>query len=183
LGLLDGIPFYYVGHTDIVLYHPILNRYKVLEIKTTGRKFVHDAMYKNSDQAIGYSIVLDSIARDQESTGTFDVMYLVFMTVQDLWKNFDYSKSRSMRAEWINTILLDIQRINTYRRAGIWPKRGGSCMDFGRPCQFFDICDMGPEHFNGTGEFDIITEEELAENHFDFRFSLQDIINTQMELV
>lgn len=175
--------YYYVGHTDIVLYHPILNRYKVLECKTTGRKWLHEAQYKNSDQAIGYSIVLDSIAKDQDSTATFEVFYLIYMTPQEQWVNYEFTKSRSHRADWINAILLDIQRINTHRAVNIWPKRGGSCFDFGRPCEYFDICDLDPSHFNPSGEFDIITPEELRTNDFDFWFTMKDIIVTQTELL
>lgn len=175
--------YYYVGHTDIVLYNPMLNRYKVLECKTTGYKYLHEAMYKNSDQAIGYSIVLDSIAEDQEATATFEVFYLIYMTVQEQWKQYEFTKSRSNRADWINSILLDIQRINTHRNVGIWPKRGGSCFDFGRPCTYFELCDLDPASFNGTGDFDIITEEELKGNGFDFWFTMRDIIETQQGLI
>jgi len=72
--------------------------------------------------------MLDSIAADRESTATFEVFYIVFATGLDSWKPFEFTKSRSMRAGWINTILLDIQRVNIYEKAGYWPKRGGSCL-------------------------------------------------------
>jgi hypothetical protein len=55
--------YYYVGHADVILFHPVLRRYRVLEIKSTGIKNIHPAMYKNSGQSTGYSIFLDEIAR------------------------------------------------------------------------------------------------------------------------
>lgn len=174
---------YYVGHADIILWHPNERRYRVLEIKTSGFTNLHEAMYKNSDQATGYSIMLDSIAADMESTATFEVFYLVFATGLDSWKPFEFTKSRSMRAGWINTILLDIQRVSIYKEAGYWPKRGGSCFDFFRPCEFFNICDLGFEHFNPRGDFDIVNKEDLDKHAFDFKFKLSEIISTQKELI
>lgn len=174
---------FYVGHADIILFHPKERRYRVLEIKTTGSKNVHEAMYKNSDQATGYSIMLDSIAADKEETATFEVFYLVFANSLDSWKLFEFTKSRSMRAGWINTILLDIQRVNIYKEAGYWPKRGGSCFEYFKPCEFFNICDLGFEHFNKEGDFDVVTKEDLNKHQFDFKFKLSEIIQTQKELV
>lgn len=175
--------YYYLGHMDVALYNPIERRYRVLEIKTTGLKWVHPAMYKNSDQANGYTIILDSIAKDIEETATFEVFYLVFTTVDGMWKRFDFTYSRSNRAGWINTIMLDINRINTYRKVEFWPKRGGSCMDYGKPCQFYDVCDLNTTGFSESGEFEEITEEELEEHSFDFRFNISKIIATQQELI
>jgi hypothetical protein len=171
---------YYVGHADIILYHPFEHRYRVLEIKTTGTKNLHEAMYGNSDQATGYSIMLDSIASDRESTATFEVFYLVFATAMDEWKLYEFTKSRSMRAGWINTILLDIQRVNIYKQANYWPKRGGSCFDYFRPCEFYGICDLDMENF---GKFVTLDKEELDKHEFDFKFKLSEIIQTQQELV
>ncbi len=174
---------YYVGHADIILWHPGERRYRVLEIKTTGFKNLHEAMYKNSDQATGYSIMLDSIASDRQSAATFEVFYLVFSTGIDEWKLFEFTKSRSMRAGWINTILIDIQRVNIYEKAGFWPKRGSSCFDFFRPCEFFGTCDLSFDNWNQTGEFAVVTKEDLDKHQFDFKFKLSEIIATQQELI
>ena len=175
--------YYYCGHVDVVLYNSFENRYRVLEIKTTGLKWSHEAMYKNSDQANGYSIILDSIAADIEATGTYEVFYLQFSTETSQWTRYDFTYSRSNRASWINTMLLDIQRANTYERISFFPKRGKGCMDYGRPCVYFGICDLDPSSFNGTGDFDMVTEEELVEQGFDFRFTLSQIIETQQGLI
>jgi hypothetical protein len=173
-----GNGYYYVGHADVILYHPIERRFRVLEIKTTGAKYVHEAMYQNSDQAVGYSIMLDSIAKDLEESATFEVFYLVFCTSTDKWERFDFTKSRSQRAGWINTLLLDIQRINTHRQVNFWPKRGGSCFKYSKPCQYFGICDL-----EQMPEFEIISKEEIEKHDFDFRFDLNKIIETQTELI
>lgn len=173
-----GNGYYYVGHADVIMYNPTERRFRVLEIKTTGAKWLHEAMYQNSDQAIGYSIMLDSIAKDLEESATFEVFYLVYCTSLDKWERYDFTKSRSQRAGWINTILLDIQRLNTHRQVKFWPKRGRSCMNYGRPCKHFGVCDLESER-----EFDVITPEEIDKHEFDFRFSLAKIIETQEALI
>lgn len=175
--------YYYVGHADIILFHPVLRRYRVLEIKTTGYKNVHPAMYKNSGQAVGYSVFLDEIARDIELTSTFEVLYLVWPTSIGFWTPYEFVKSRSARATWLNTVLLDINRIATYRKLNFFPKRGSSCFNWGKPCQYLDSCDLDPTAFNQTGEYYIVSEEDLAKHDFDFRFKVSDIIRTQQELI
>jgi len=178
-----GNGYWYAGHADIILYHRATGRYRVLEIKTTGAKYLHEAMYKNSDQSVGYSIMLDEIAKDLEESVTFEVYYLVFATSMDKWERYEFTKSRSMRAGWINTILLDIQRIELYKKVGFWPKRGGSCMSWGRPCEFIDTCDLDATYFTPTGDFAYITEEDIDQHQFDFKFNLESILKTQTELL
>lgn len=175
--------YYYVGHADIILWHPIFQRYRVLEIKTTGTKTLHPAMYQNSGQAVGYSVFLDEIARNIELTSTFEVQYLVFPSALGYWQKYEFTKARSDRAFWLNTILLDIQRIHTNRQLKFWPKRGSACFDYYRPCEFFDTCGLDDKSFNPTGEFAEIGQKELEEHAFDFRFKLSDILRTQKELV
>lgn len=175
--------YYYVGHADIILYHPVLKLFRVLEIKTTGFKNIDEAMYKNSGQALGYSIFVDQIAASHELSATFEVQYLIFGTSLDHWVNYEFTKSRSNRADWINTLLLDLQRINTYKTLSFWPKRGSECFNWGRRCQYFDRCDLDPSSFNPTGQFAIITEEELKQHQFDFKFKFSEIIETQKELI
>lgn len=175
--------YYYIGHADIILFHPSLKKYRVLEIKTTGAKNLHEAMYKNSGQSTGYSIFLDEIAKNAELTATFEVFYLVWPTSLDAWRLYNFTKSRSMRADWLNTLLLDIKDIDTYRTVNFWPKRGGSCFAWGRPCEYLDRCDLDPTSFNGTGKYHVTTAEELETHDFDFRFKLSDVLKTQKELI
>jgi len=175
--------YYYVGHADIILYNPSQRIYRVLENKTTAFKNVHEAMYKNSDQAVGYSVVLDSIAKDKAETTTFEVFYLVYSTAEEQFKLFNFTKSRSTRASWLNTILFDYQRIELCKKTGFWPKRGSSCFNWNRPCKYYDLCDLSFDNFNTDGEFDYIDSEEMIKHEFDFRFTLKEIIQTQEDLI
>jgi hypothetical protein len=175
--------YYYVGHADIILYHSKLRMYRVMEIKTTGMKFLDAAMYQNSGQGTGYSIFLDQIAKEHDSTGTFEIQYVVFPIHLGYWMKYEFTKSRSARADWLNTLLLDIQRINTNRAVKFWPKRGSACFDYNRRCEYFDTCDLSDNSFNESGEFAVIGENELKEHEFDFRFKLSEVIETQKELI
>lgn len=178
-----GNGYYYAGHADVIMVHKIDRTYRVLEIKTTNRKWIHPAMYKNSDQAVGYSVVLDSIAKDLETTATFEVFYLICMSEMQKFEILPFTKSRSNRAAWLNTILLDTHTIDLYRKTGIFPKRGASCFDYMKPCQYFDTCDMSFDNFKPDGEFALLSAEEIEQHSFDFRFHLKDIIETQEDLL
>lgn len=178
-----GNGYFYVGHADIILYNPMLNLYRVVENKTTIYRNIDEAMYKNSDQAVGYSVILDAIAKDKHATATFEVFYLVYSASEEQFKLFNFTKSRSARAGWLNTILFDYQRIELCKQTGFWPKRGNSCFNWNRRCKYFDLCDLPADSFNSTGDFDYITADEIKEHEFDFRFTMQEIIDTQKELI
>lgn len=175
--------FYYVGHADIILFHPIFKLYRVMEIKTNGMKNIDEALYKNSGQALGYSIFVDQIASSEELAATFEVQYLVFGSGLDQWTNYEFTKSRSNRADWINSILIDLQRIDTSRKLNYFPKRGNQCFNWGRRCQYYDSCDLDPSSFNPTGKFALITEDEIGQHAFDFRFKFSEVLETQKELI
>jgi len=94
LGMLIDLEtgHYYVGHADIILWHPRENRYRVLEIKTTGFNNLHEAMYKNSDQATGYSIMLD-----------------LLQPIENQQQHLKYSISYSL-PDWTHGNLLNLQK-------------------------------------------------------------------------
>lgn len=71
--LPDG--FKYRGFIDSVLRHKKDGRIMVLECKTTASNNLNAAMYKNSSQAVGYSVVLDRLFHDLSS---YEVLYLVY---------------------------------------------------------------------------------------------------------
>lgn len=175
--------YYYVGHADIILYHPIFKKYRVLEIKTTGFKTIDEAMYKNSGQATGYSIFVDQIANDQEAASTFELKYLIYGVHLGYWIDYEFTKSRSNRADWLNTLLIDLREIDTYRKLNFFPKRGTECFNWNRRCQYYDRCDLDAKSFNGTGEFAIIADEDIAKHEFDFKFKFSEILATQKELL
>ncbi len=147
---LDGV-FNYQGHIDLVLKHIRDPIFLTLELKTTSASEVHEAMYKHSDQALGYSIVLDKIARtayvdgNSSGIGSYSVLYLVYKSGKQEFEILPFTKSLLHRAEFLVGLMMDVHYIKLMDKVGHYPKNGSACYDFFRPCEFFTICDLSNE--------------------------------------
>lgn len=168
----------YKGYVDAVLVHKTTGEVMVLEVKTTSANSVNNATYKNSAQAIGYSIVLDALFPDLSS---YTVQYLVYKTKATDYEVLPFTKTYLDRALWIRTILLDIDTINMYEAAGIYPMRGESCNEFYRECEYFGICSLATETLVSP-----LNEEETAKiqnrlnTEFQITLTLNDLIQSQL---
>jgi len=172
----DG--FTYKGYVDAVLQHKETKEVMVLEVKTTSASSVNAATYKNSAQAIGYSIVLDTLFPELSS---YLVKYLVYKSKAQDYDVMDFEKSYLDRALWIRTLLLDIDTIKMYEEAGIYPMRGQSCNEFYRECPYFGLCTLATDRVTSP-----LTDEEEVEivrrNSEDFLITLHlnDLIRSQL---
>jgi hypothetical protein len=74
--------YYYLGHIDLILYHPVQKKFMILELKTTSFTSISEATYKNSAQALGYSLILDALVEKMnlDATASYTVLYLVYKT-------------------------------------------------------------------------------------------------------
>lgn len=135
------------GHVDLVLRHKITGELLVLELKTSSANYVQGSAYKNSSQAIGYSVILDRIEPDATSYG---VLYLVYLTKLARFETFEFPKTYHQRALWIRDRIVDeaevVRLIKEEGNYGIWPMQGESCNSFGRECEYMDICHLSTEH-------------------------------------
>ena len=134
------------GHVDLVLMHKLTGELLVLELKTTSAKYVKPAAYKNSAQAIGYSVVLDKI---KPGCSSYGVLYLVYLTHSCTFETFEFPKTYHQRALWLRDRIIDEENLIRLAREegsyGIWPMYGESCNSFGRDCDYMDICQMPTE--------------------------------------
>ena len=183
---LDGIPavevgfkiifpggFTYRGHIDAVLRHKETNQILVLENKTTRYKDPNPAMYKNSSQAIGYSIILDLIFGKLSS---YDVLYLIYKSTEFEYVQFPFTKTHNQRAQWIEELLLDIETIEMYSKANYFPMRGESCVRFGRECEYFNVCQM-------STSFLVKNKGQLAREdnrEYMYEVHIKDLIESQL---
>jgi hypothetical protein len=171
----DG--FKYRGFVDAVLQHRTTKEVLVLEVKTTSMEPVNPAQYKNSAQAIGYSIVLDALF---PSLSAYKVLYLVYQTKAEEFVQLPFNKSYYSRALWIRELLLDIETIKLYEEADIYPMHGESCYSFYRECEYLQTCTLSTERLisplTEAGEKKL--EEELAE--FQIHITLSDLIEAQI---
>lgn len=170
--------FKYRGFVDAVLQHRITGEVLVLECKTTNASAVNPAQYKNSAQAIGYSIVLDAIFPELSA---YKVLYLVYQTKSEEFVQLPFAKSYYARALWIRELLLDVDVITMYEEAEIYPMRGESCYSFFRECEYLQVCTLPTSRMTNklTVEEVIKLEEQLTQ--FQISVTIDDLITAQIK--
>lgn len=169
----DG--FRYRGFVDAVLKHRYNGNVAVLEVKSTSLNDIDEALYKNSAQAIGYSIVLDAIFSELSS---YDVLYLPYKKKVREYELRAYTKSYLQRALWIQELLLDIESIKLYANAGIWPMRGESCYSFYRQCKYFGTCTLSTQYLTKPVSQEV--SDKIASEEYSVELTLMDLLDSQL---
>ena len=160
------------GFVDAVLRNRDTGKVVVLECKTTGSATVNPATYKNSAQAIGYSIVLDSIFPDLSS---YEVLYLIYNTKSGEYLPIPFQKTYLQRALWIRELLLDIETIKMYEDAEVYPQHGESCYSFFRECEYLNVCQLSTSYLTKP-----CTPEQEDKTEYQISLTLDDLLTTQL---
>jgi len=180
LSFLITLPngFRYRGFVDAVLINNLTQEIMVLEVKTTGMATVNSATYRNSAQAIGYSVVLDHLFPNNSS---YEVLYLVYKTKSREYDTLPFTKSYLQRALWIRELLLDIDVIEMYESAGIYPMHGESCFNFFRECEYMYTCTLSTDKL--TDAITLEQEEKILKAHetYQINITLNDLIDSQLK--
>ena len=162
------------GYLDAVLQNTKNKKVVVLELKTSSAYAINPATYKNSSQALGYSIVLDVLF---PALSSYDVLYFIFRTKNLDYEKFAFTKSYVQRALWIQELLLEKQRILLYAANDCFPMHGENCVNkYSRECKFLNICTMSTSR--------LITPLLEAPNKepetYDVELTIQQVIDTQI---
>lgn len=134
--LPDG--YSYRGYVDAVLRHKVTGKILVLECKTSSGQ-PNPANFKNSGQALGYSVVLDILFPELSS---YTVLYLVYYTKAREFTELPFDKSLLQRALWLQDLLIDSKHVELYESFGSYPMYGESCFDFFKPCEYLGLCTL-----------------------------------------
>lgn len=179
LSFLITLPngFKYRGFVDAVLRHRVTGKVIVLECKTSSALSINPATYKNSAQAIGYSIVLDSLFPELSS---YDVLYLIYSTKSYEYEQLSFTKSYVQRARWIQELVLDTQVIKLYNDSDCYPMRGESCFTYFRECQFMNLCQMETSRLTQAPTVAQINELEKLNASYQIQITLEDLITSQL---
>jgi len=164
---------YFVGYIDAVLRNKRDGHLAVFECKHST-SILNDLtpMYKNSGQALGYSIVLDAIARQE--LGKYSLFYFVGQLKRPntpVYHVFEWKKTLLDRLNWFLTLGLDVERLQRNIELGIFPMRGNHCLSFNRVCEFFGTCNLHSFDKPKVREVDTVeyqfvyTLDELVKQH------------------
>ena len=167
---------YYVGHIDELLCNKYSGALLVKENKTTGSNVIDPCQYSNSDQALSYAVVVDTLGAT-----SYDVLYTVYSSTQKQWLAFSFTKGGESKAEWLQDQLLQQQQRNDYTELNFFPKRGASCYSFMRRCEFYGMCDMtSNKSYGSLAKATSFADIEKAEP-IDYKVTLSQLVAAQKE--
>lgn len=173
----DG--FMFRGFVDAVLRHKVTGKIVVLENKTSSSTNLNNATFKNSAQAVGYSVVLSTLFPELTE---YSVIYLIYLTKNLEYETLIFEKSLKQRALWIRELLLDVETIKLYNGSGVFPMRGESCYSYYRECEYLGICTLKTENLTAPLDVEAVATKILGET-FDIELSLMDLLTSQMSEV
>jgi len=134
------VPIYYDGFIDAILWDTLLQRFVVLDIKTT-RKWRNDysLSFANDEQCLPYAFVLEK-ALDQPAN-SLSVIYLVVYIdpLQPVARQYEFEKSQADIQQWALKTAFQIREKQQMAAIGFFPKNGKACDTFG-PCQYAEVC-------------------------------------------
>jgi hypothetical protein len=160
------------GFVDAILRHKVTGKIVILECKTTNAANLNPAMYKNSAQAVGYSVVLDHMFPELSA---YEVLYLVYQTKAKEFTPLPFTKTYLQRALWIRELLLDIEMIKMYDEAGVYPMHGESCYSFFHECAYFQTCTLSTDVLTKP-----CTEAEQDKTDYQVVVGFEQLVDTQL---
>jgi hypothetical protein len=174
--LPDGFKFR--GKVDAVLRHIVTGAILVLEVKTTSLRFVNPAMYKNSAQAIGYSVVLDKLVPQYSD---YKVLYMPYITSSMQFEVLEFNKSVYQRARWLRELLLTKDILMMYEREDLYPMNGSSCFNYNRECKYYNLCTLSTNSI--TKPMTPELEQQIARDNEQYylKVSILDLIQAQID--
>jgi hypothetical protein len=171
--------FYYVGYIDVVLRNKWTGKYAIMENKSTGLN-LHDlsCLYQNSGQALGYSIVIDAVAGEENAD--YEVLYFVGQLgsgngFTPKIHTLPFPKTLSDRLNWFISLKLDVDNIENMLDINVFPMRGKSCLQYMRPCKHFGTCSL-----HGLDEYLPPLEDNID---YMFTYNLDEVISNHLERI
>jgi hypothetical protein len=98
------------------------------------------------------------------------------------YEEFNFPKNPHQRALWIRDRLWDVEQVERLFELegnyGIWPMHGESCTQFGRNCEYMDVC-----HLDTGNLMSKLRENQLVERkrdgteaEYDFELNVEDLL-------
>ena len=166
----------YRGFVDAVLRHKTTGEIMVLECKTSSST-AQPATYKNSGQAVGYSVVLDVMF---PALSSYTVLYLVYESKSYAYKQLPFQKSLLQRALWLQELLIDTQIISLYESYETYPLHGESCYSFFRDCEYLSLCTLGTDNLTKPLTQGMLDKIAIEQDSYEFTVTFEELVAHQI---
>jgi len=167
----------YRGFVDAVLRHRVTGEILVLEAKTSSGN-ANSTMYKNSGQALGYSVVLDILFPELSS---YTVLYLVYESRNYEFVEFPFKKSLLQRALWLQELIIDTQVITLYDSYDTYPQHGEACYDFFRDCEYLSLCTLTTANLVKPLTQQMLDKMAVADSEYQFSVTFEELVEMQIK--
>ena len=172
----------YQVHIDLILRSKFTGALLVVEFKTSVRAATA-AQWENSRQTVGYFAILETLARRENIPIEPGVIYFCIQSGK-MWDEeanygvqvLPFAKTPDTMVDFVQELMYDINRIDYMEEQNFYPKNGASCVDFNRPCEFFQQCDTlihTVEHTKSSGAI----YQSLTLEDCDYVLDLQEIVD------
>jgi hypothetical protein len=168
--------FKYRGFVDAVLRHKGTGEVLVLENKTSSGT-ANSATFKNSGQALGYSVILDKLFPNLSS---YEVLYIVYETKTQDFVELPFKKTLLQRALWLQELLIDTQLIELYESYKTYPMHGEACFDFFRDCEYLSLCTLNTSSIAKPLTTKVVAKIEADSDNYDFLIDFYDLVASQV---
>jgi len=157
----------YIGWIDLIMYQRLSGARRVLDLKS-HRDTVKDLTpkYFNSVQCLPYGLVLEYMLG--HTIEFFNITYVTCFIdlMEPKIKIYTFPKGKNEISNWFTMFVSDLWRLKEYFQIQWFPRRGGACMSWKRPCPMFEICTMSDwESIQGY-----LTGDEQPVDNYDATF-------------
>jgi PD-(D/E)XK nuclease superfamily len=179
LGFRIALPngFYYRGYIDLILQNKKTGEIMVVEAKNSSLKYSNEAQWKNSGQALGYSLVLDYLKPELSS---YRLLFLVYLTHNSEFIPYPFVKQSSQRARWLESLITECEDVARWEQKDTFPMYGDACFKYSKPCEFFDTCEFSDRALFNAGRIAQL-EKGISDERYDFEINFHDIVIRQLE--
>ena len=168
--------FTYRGFLDGVLKHKVTGEILVLEAKTSSGK-ANSATYKNSGQALGYSVILDELFPHLSS---YNVLYLVYESKSFAYVELPFKKSLLQRALWLQELIIDCKTVELYESYGTYPMHGEACYDFFRDCEYLSLCTLETKNLTKPLTQQLVDKIAVDSSAYEFTVPFETLLERQI---
>lgn len=166
IAVADG--YNYQIHIDLILEDVETGAVVVAEIKTSAMP-QQRANWENSLQTLGYYTAARAIAKKEGRKISPHILYIV----QQVGKlgdndegngffNFEFEKPSNSVSDFMMDLASQTAIIETFIEYGYFPKHGHNCVQYGKPCKFFGMCDTMPAAISATAHSQHYEQNDLT---------------------
>lgn len=135
------IPVYYEGFVDAFMFNKLTGEYIAVDFKTTKQDLANSIYkYKFDEQLIPYAFVLEQMLKRQVDTLKFKYLAVSVDMQNPEVRLYEFTKTRRDVQEWAQGLMHRMHNIRSFYNMVWFPRRGGNCHTYNRPCQFWDVC-------------------------------------------